>query len=568
MNKVNKSAMLLSNAIIGVFGSALYFSLRTMLCFVGYVVFPALPYILGVLSIVSMIFSLILLFKKGEVFKKGNDILLIVTLVYNCLILAFSTVYFFVIISHFLTFLVELCKILAIYLFAGAVVYLCFFHGKAEYKGKKAVSVILCAVIITSSVLVCTDLSSLRVNYVETGAAVYAVGEEYQIVWTTRNEGIAWVEIDGKEYYDEFAGSKRSNESVHKVTVPQSVLDEAKGYTVYSRAQLSEQGYSGILGYTIKKSYSFRPVDTGDGIQTYVISDNHMFNNPAVKASSYYGDDLDFVVLNGDHVDYIDSELHLNNILSLAHRASMGGTRPIVFARGNHETKGNDAESLTKYVGSRNEVFYYTFRLANVWGIVLDIAEDYEDDWKEYYGTAIYSQYRKKQIEYLDGIIADKSNEYEADGVEYRIGVSHISTAVVENNKTNLFSDMAHINDRLNVMNLDVMMTGHFHHAYKIEGGYETGKMLYYREEYSNEPLSDTPDLLATGANYPSIVSGRSSGSMDPSTDTQPHGGKYIGVAIELGEEGKYARFTNEKGEVNFSINPFENVDYGKIITL
>ena len=112
--------------------------------------------------------------------------------------------------THYKTFLLELAKILAVYLFIAIVTYLIFFHGKLEFKGKKAVSIVLCVFLIGGSILCFTDFKSLRINYNTEGAAVYAVGDEYQIVWTTRAKGSGWVEINGQCYYDEYAGQKRS----------------------------------------------------------------------------------------------------------------------------------------------------------------------------------------------------------------------------------------------------------------------------------------------------------------------------------------------------------------------
>lgn len=271
-----------------------------------------------------------------------------------------------------------MAKILALYLFFGAIVYLCFFHGKKEYRGRKAVAIVLCSVILVGSLLCFTDFSSLRINFIDNEPVVYAVGEDYQIVWTTATKGSGYVQIGDNTFYDGYAGQIRTNTKVHKVTVPQSVLDENKGYTVLSKAILSEQGFTGLLGYTVKKSYNFRPVDTSDGIQGYFLSDTHDFNGAAIKAGSYYGDTLDFLVLGGDHVHYIDNEDHLARVLNLAHGVTKG-ERPVVYARGNHELKCADSETLDRYVGSLNGNFYYTFRLQNVWGIALDMGEDHGD---------------------------------------------------------------------------------------------------------------------------------------------------------------------------------------------
>jgi len=555
----NSKITLIVNAVMGLLAVLFYLSAHTMLGFIGYFTFAAFPYILGAMIIASAVVALVLLLYKN------NRIALTVTLIFNGIALLFSLGYFFAFISHYKTFLLETAKILCVYALIAVIVYLCFFHGKKEYRGRKTVAIVLCCVLTVGSILCFTDFSSLKINFIDDEPVVYAVGNDYQIVWTTAAEGTGEVKIGEYTYYDIYAGQKRSSQKVHKVTVPQEVLDENKEYTVSSRAMLSEQGFSGLLGYTVKKTYSFRPVDVSDGIQTYVLSDTHEFNGAAAKAASYYGDSLDFLVLAGDHVNYLYNDDQLSRILNLGHKVT-GGSRPVVFARGNHELKCENSESLDRYVGSLNERFYYTFRLKNVWGVVLDMGEDHDDDWKEFYGTALYKDYRKEQRAFLDGIIADKENEYEADGVEYRIGISHISTSITDYDRPFMYDDLLEINDRLNVMNLDVMLSGHQHLVFKVNEGYEAGRPLFFRKEYTGKEVSVTPDYIAAGANYPTLMAGRRSDGKLPVDKTSFY--KFTGIAVEFLSDGNYARFTNHKKEVVYSINPFENEEYGKIMVL
>ena len=50
----------------------------------------------------------------------------------------------------------------------------------------------------------------------------------------------------------------------------------------------------------------------------------------------------------------------------------------------------------------------------NVYGMVLDIGEDHDDDYWEYYGTANYDEYRQEQIDFLQSEIDNKKSlDYE-----------------------------------------------------------------------------------------------------------------------------------------------------------
>ena len=76
---------------------------------------------------------------------------------------------------------------------------------------------ILVAAVILIAVVLGYELRPCDFTY---GAVVYAVEDEYQIVFSTSDSAVAWVEIDGERYYDLYAGSMRSADKVHKVTVP------------------------------------------------------------------------------------------------------------------------------------------------------------------------------------------------------------------------------------------------------------------------------------------------------------------------------------------------------------
>lgn len=548
------------NPVFGFFALMVYLSMHAMLCFIGFNTFEALPYILGVIIAASAVLSLV------NTLKLKNKIISVVTFVVNCVSTVGSLAYFFGMLTHYKAFLLEMAKIIAIYVFIAIVIYLIFYHGKTEYRGKKTVAIILCVALIGGAVLCFTDFSTLRFNYITDGAAVYAVGDDYQIVFTTRAKGTGWVEIGGKSYYDTYAGAKRSNTRVHKITVPQSVLDEAGAYTIKSKAMLGEQGFNGLLGYTVKSDYSFRPVDTSDGIQAYAVSDTHDYNAVVKKSASFYGDKLDFAIMAGDAVSFLDTEADLSRILNLCN-AITKGERPVIFARGNHELKCEGAESLHNYVGADGEKFYYTFRLKNIWGVVLDMGEDHADDWYEFYDTALYDDYRSEQVDFLERIIADKDNEYEAEGVEYRIGVCHTPTSFTFYNRTYMFDALVKINERLNQMKLDVMLSGHFHEVFKVENYYEAGRPLVYDKSYDKNS-DGKPSFLATGATYPTIVCSRRATEQNPNKSENKFGGKFIGAAVEFFENDKTVRFTNHKKEVIFTVSPFEEKDYGKVIVL
>jgi hypothetical protein len=190
---------------------------------------------------------------------------------------------------------------------------------------------------------------------------VYAVEDTYQIVFSTNHPATAWVEIDGEAYYDLYAGSMKSQDTVHKIVVPQEKLDAAKAYSIHAEKMIYRGPFGGFKGQQISKEYNFRPVNTEDGLVYYTMTDVHHAHKGAVDAALSV-ENLDFLVILGDSVGMVEYEKDAQFSNLLAHDVT-GGEIPVVYARGNHEIKGAYAETLYKYVGSKNESFYYVFLL-------------------------------------------------------------------------------------------------------------------------------------------------------------------------------------------------------------
>ncbi len=290
---------------------------------------------------------------------------------------------------------------------------------------------------------------------------VYAVEDDYQIVFSTSDSAVGWVEIDGKCYYDLYAGSARSKDHVHKITLPQEILDAAGGYKICAQQMIYRGPFGGYKGKVLSESYSFRAVDPADGLNYASLSDVHEAVDAAARAAR--DESLDFAVLIGDIVSMVETEADAQMANRLAH-AITGGQIPVIYARGNHEIKGEYAEDLYKYVGSHNQSFSYTVTLADtVFAVVLDMGEDHEDDWWEYYGTAHFDLYRQEQLEMLEGIL--EKQDYQ--NYEYRMAICHIPVVFQENS-----GKFEHFRKEwtavLNALETDISLSGHKHQVWMI----------------------------------------------------------------------------------------------------
>ena len=140
--------------------------------------------------------------------------------------------------------------------------------------------------------------------------------------------------------------------------VPMEILDRAKQYTISTKAMILRGPYCAYQGKEISKVYTWRGVSEGKDLKYYVLSDTHVKINAPTNAAKFWGDDLDLLIMAGDHINWSDKDCDLEIIHETAALVTKGQI-PAVYARGNHETKGSKSCDVYKYVGTAGENYYY-----------------------------------------------------------------------------------------------------------------------------------------------------------------------------------------------------------------
>jgi predicted phosphodiesterase len=176
----------------------------------------------------------------------------------------------------------------------------------------------------------------------------------------------------------------------------------------------------------------------------------------------------DFVVLNGDIVSYIENEGQISAILNQA-AAEFAQTVPLVWVRGNHETRGRFARYFPDYVTSPKGGYYFSFTHGPVHFIVLDTGEDKVDDHQEYGGLADFYRYREEQGEWLKAEVKTRAFR----NAQYRIVLCHMPFASERaakpkpSSEAAVFTGMAHayaqFGRTLDRAGIDLMISGHMH---------------------------------------------------------------------------------------------------------
>ena len=391
-------------------------------------------------------------------------------------------------------------------------------------------------------------------NSIKYKPAVYIVENEYQIVFGSNVEALAWVEVDDKRYYEDYAGYYNSTKKMHKVIVPMDVLDNAKEYTIGTQKLTYRGPFGGFKGREIEETYSFRPVDTSDGLNYYSISDVHMGLECSKKASDY-NKNKELLILAGDTISMIDTYRDAAYTNKVAYELTKGEI-PVIYARGNHELKGKYMEEFHDYVGANGEDFFYKFSFGNVYGIVLDIGEDHDDDYWEYYDTCDFNEYRNRQLELIKSEL--ESKEYL--NYDYRLVVCHIPIPFI-NARHNHVDFKKDVTTLLNQMDIDMVISGHQHDLLVFEPGLITPFTdLTYNKDFVKS--GKTTKAYLTDFNFPSFtVSKRGYTQTDDSSLTL---NSQIGLTIKVDFNNKTQTciFNNSKGEKVNIVNPYYDVDY------
>lgn len=338
---------------------------------------------------------------------------------------------------------------------------------------------------------------------------VYAVGDKYEIIFRTSEKGGAWVLIDGVRYTDNFCGVVRSSSYTHKVYVDQKILDSAKKYTVVLALIPERPAYFPKTTEYFEKEYSFRPLPEGD-IHAYMLADTHSKVDEPAAAAKYFGEGgLDLLILGGDNGNTADDEESVLTMAKIAAKVTKGEI-PVVYMRGNHDTRGAYAEFLSEYVGTDNGKTYFPVSLGRISALVLDAGEDKLDTHEAYGDIADYTELRQAQLEFI--------KKTKLDG-EIKLVLCHVGFASFETPFSDMFAEWT---KELNKKGIDLMLAGHTHALYMFGAG----------ESRIND----------TAADFPVCIGSRIDRHVD---------GSYVGTAITISQSEITLRFTDAEYKVH-----------------
>jgi len=333
--------------------------------------------------------------------------------------------------------------------------------------------------------------------------AVFVAGDHYQIMTIVDCPATVRIQVGEESFYDHCGGVLRSHVRVHRVKIPQEKLDAAGEYTIYYRKILDRKPYFPTSEPELSQSYSFRPVKSGK-VQAYHLADIHGFADKAITAAQTftqnYGE-IDFLILNGGHVLYVERPESLDVVYRIADQLTHGEI-PIVCSRGNHDMRGDYAEITDEYLPNIGGNYHYTLRLGDLWALVLDCGEDKVDHDAEYGHLVCSADARREETSFINRVIERADVEYMGNNVRQKLVIAHSS-----------FTFMPHESgydiDRALFTEWSSLIRNQIGADLMISGGLWREQRVLYPGDFTERIPHPCPILLGSDLNYnPPVVSG------------------------------------------------------------
>lgn len=292
------------------------------------------------------------------------------------------------------------------------------------------------------------------------------------IVWHTDRICVSRVEFGSGDRFDRKAISSRQglidNDRVnHVIRLTGLEPGTTYRYRVVSRAFLGyERQHIVAWGDSIiSDSFKFTTLDPEkERFSFSMVSDLH---ERADELGTMIGSDawreIDLVIYNGD---MIDDFMKPDQIFTGFLDASVDGfatETPFIFARGNHETRGRFARSISDFIPLADGRAYYSFDHGPVHFIVLDSGEDKEDGHRYYNGLVDFTRYLEEQAEWLAGDLQSES----ALKARFRIIISHIPPRGADRYWAQNVRE--HFERPANEAGVDLWLSGHTHNLIRVD---------------------------------------------------------------------------------------------------
>jgi predicted phosphodiesterase len=177
-------------------------------------------------------------------------------------------------------------------------------------------------------------------------------------------------------------------------------------YRIVSTPVLDLAAYWPRIGLQLESdTYSFTTFDTRKPEVSFVsITDTHEdLHRIDSLMTKIDWPRIDFLVHTGDCTNWVASEEQLwQKCLDPLIAGGMQHSTPLIFARGNHDTRGAYARELARDIPIEGGRFYYTRDDGPLHLIIIDTGEDKSDTTQVYAGLNAMTSYHDRELKWLE----------------------------------------------------------------------------------------------------------------------------------------------------------------------
>ena len=234
-------------------------------------------------------------------------------------------------------------------------------------------------------------------------------GDSAVITWAVSGPSTAWVEYGETPELGSMATPATSGLRPYESRVQRVKLTGLKPncrtyYRVCACAIHFKTAYDVERGATVNSAVnSLKTLDPTGKTASFVIWNDTHDNRETLTALHAQTVEFapDFLFVNGDVCNQIASEKQAVELYLNPHGLPFAQSYPMLFGRGNHDTRGLAARELTRFVAVPDNQFYYSFRHGPLAVLVMDTGEDKPDSHPVYAGLSDFDAYRGAQRAWL-----------------------------------------------------------------------------------------------------------------------------------------------------------------------
>src|SRR5688500_19053433 len=193
--------------------------------------------------------------------------------------------------------------------------------------------------------------------------------------------------------------------TLHSVRLTGLQPGRTYGYRVVSTPVLELHAYWSKKGMELQsETYSFTTFDRRKPTVSFVSSSDTHESAPRIDSIMQKVDwsRTDFLVHTGDAFNGVTAEDQVwGKWLDPLIKGGLGQSKPLIFVRGNHDTRGGFAREQQRYVPIEEGPFYYTRDASPVHLLVIDTGEVKHDTTQVYARLNRMEEYRAQELAWL-----------------------------------------------------------------------------------------------------------------------------------------------------------------------